>query len=243
MAEKKLLWLTGEKNPYTRKCEGALIDADQAYNGVNLYEDPIRAWVKVSGNTEITIPEKIIWEDEEYDSITEMDRYDLENYLDSLVGQEGQNFSDEYVSDEDYLIWGYNYNEFANLTDWMTMKCYDYIENTTHKTIALDTDNNYGYNEEYELEITDSYNLDYLQNNSTNFEYGGMGNHAKLHKVIIDGEKKGLLWQDWSQWQGSELDTGYFITIEEALEELSEHPEIEEITEWLKDGSGDAENK
>lgn len=256
MAEKKLLWLTGEKNPYTNQYEGALIDTDQVYDGVNLYDDSIRAWVKVPGNTKIVIPEKIIWDGEEYDSITDMDRYNLENYLDSLVGQEGQNFSDEYVSNEDYLIWGYNYNEFANLADWFTVKCYDYIENTNHKTITLDTDNNHGYNEENELEITDTYNLDYLQNNNTNFEYGGQGNHALLHKVIIDGDKDDnrILWHEWSQWSGSELDMGCLMSVEDVLKRLSGlynkevecwvsnlHPELEEITVWL--GRENAENK
>ena len=34
-------------------------------------------------------------------------------------------------------------------------------------------------------------------------------------------------------WIGSEKDAGELVTAEEALEELENHPEIEEIREWL----------
>ena len=37
MAEKKVLWLTGEKSPYTNQYEGALINAGETYEAVNTY--------------------------------------------------------------------------------------------------------------------------------------------------------------------------------------------------------------
>lgn len=233
---KKLLWMTGEKNPYTGRYEGALIDANQTYNAVYVGEQGARIWVKVAGDTRVEIPNLITWEDEEYNSLRDMDSDDLKTYLDSLVGQEGEEISD-YEKQDNCLAFDYYNNEFANLTNWETYKCYDYFENTNPKTIVLDTDNEYGYYTEYELDIVDTYNLDYIDyvRNNTNFEYGGLGNHALLHKVIIDGATKGLLWHEWSQWQGSELDMGSFITKEEALEQLENHPEIEEIEKWLKE--------
>lgn len=234
MAEKKVLWLTGQKD-YEDRLTGALIDADQVYDAVYIESQGIRAWVEISGDTEIKIPEIIIWEDEEYKSLKDMDSNDMRDYLDSLVGQEGKEMSEEYTASGNYLVFDYYNNEFANLSDWVTVKAYDYICNSNYKTITLDTDNEYGYNEEYELEITDTYNLDYLQRNSSNFEYGGMGEHAKLHKVIIDGDENDnrILWHEWSQWQGSELDSGCLLTVDEALDRLENHPELEEITVWL----------
>jgi len=257
MAEKKVLWLTGEKNPDNNQYEGALIDAEEVYDAVYIDSPGIRAWVKVSGNTEIQIPNPIKWEDEEYESLKDMDSYGMWNFLDSLVGQEGKEMSEEYTPSENYLVYDYYNNEFSNFADWFTIKCYDYVCSSNHKTIALDIDNGYGYNKEYELEITETYNLDYLRNNSTNFEYGGMGNHALLHKVIIDNDKDDnrILWHEWSQWQGSELDTGYLLTAKEVLEALSglyntdgeywdikPHPELEEIKEWLGVKNDEEEN-
>lgn len=243
MAEKKVLWLTGQKD-YEDRLTGALIDADQVYDAVYIESQGIRVWVEISGDTEIKIPEIIIWEDEEYKSLKDMDSNDMRDYLDSLVGQEGKEMSEEYTASGNYLVFDYYNNEFANLSDWVTVKAYGYICNSNYKTITLDTDNEYGYNEEYELEITDSYNLDYLHGNSTNFEYGGMGEHAKLHKVIIDGDENDnrILWHEWSQWQGSELDSGCLLTVDEALDRLENHPELEEITVWLG-VIEDAENK
>lgn len=235
MAEKKVLWLTGEKDPDSNQYEGALIDTSEIYDAVYIDNPGVRAWFKVPGNTQIELPKVIIWEDKEYENLKDMDSNDIRDFLDSLVGQEGKEMSEEYTSSEDYLVYDYYNNEFSNLTDWFTIKCYDYVCSSNHKTIALDTDNSYGYNEEYELEIIDTYNLDYLQQNSTNFEYGGLGNHALLNKVIIDGDKNDnrILWHEWSQWQGSELDSGCLMNVEDVLDRLEEHPELEEIKEWL----------
>ncbi len=231
--ENLLLWLTGEKDN-EGKLSGALIDATQVYDAAYIDPNGISVWAAVPGNTVIEIPKTIIWEDEEYDAINDMSRNDVDSYLDSLVGQEGSLVCDEYTKSEDCLVYDYYNQQFGNLTDWMTVKCYDYLQNTNLKTITLDTDG-YGYNIEYDLKVISTYNLDYIDDhsNNTNFEYGGRGNHALLHKVVIDDDEKGLLWHEWSQWQGSELDSGYLLTAEEALEELENHPEIEEIREWL----------
>lgn len=250
MAEKKLLWLNGMKNPYVNQCEGALIDADEVYEAINTYDYPIRVWEDVSGNKadNFEIPEVIKWNGEEFDSFDELMNYDIDeaqNYLDSLVGITGKEIVDEMYDRFDILVFNYENQEFDSLDDWCTTKCYDYISNSNFKTITLDTDNNYGYNEEYELEITNTYNLDYLENTNTNFEYGGMGNHALIHKVIIDEDKDDnrILWHEWSQWQGSELDSGCLMTVEDVLERLENHPELEEIKEWLGVIDDNAENK
>ena len=235
MAEKKLLWLKDEKD-YEGNYYSALIDADEVYDAVYVGDQGARVWYGIPGNTNIDIPKIIIWEDEEYKSLLNMDSNDMREYLDFLVGQKGQEIS-EYEKQSDCLAFDYYNNEFASLEDWETCKCYDYFESSNPKTITL---TEYGYNTEYELEITGTYNLDYLdyidyKHNSTNLEYGGLGNHAKLHKVIIDGDKDDnrILWHEWSQWSGSELDSGCLMTVEEVLERLKNHPELEEITEWL----------
>jgi len=240
MAEKKVLWLTGEKNPCTNQYEGVLINAGETYEAVNTYDYPIRVWTNISGDKpeSFKIPDKIKWDDEEFDTFKELMNYDIneaEKFLDFLTGSEGEEIVNEMYAISNILVFDYENQEFDNIDNWITVKCYDYVCNSNLKTITLDTDNNYGYNEEYELEITDTYNLDYLERNNTNFEYGGMGNHALLHKVIIDGDKDDnrILWHEWSQWQGSELDSGCLMSVEDILERLENHPELEEIKEWL----------
>ena len=48
----------------------------------------------------------------------------------------------------------------------------------------------------------------------------------QVHKVVIDDTTEYLLWHEWSM-QGSELDSGRLLTVDEALNELENHPEIE----------------
>jgi hypothetical protein len=248
MAEKKLLWLTGEKNPYTNQYEGAYFDVEETYAAVNTYNYPIRVWVDVLGEKakEFSIPEKIKWDDEEFDSFKDLLRYDYDEtgkYLDSLVGSEGKYVVDEmYGPISNYLVFDYENQEFDNLKDWNTFKCYDYTSNCKIETITLDTDNQYNYNEEIEIEVLDSYTLDIWDGSNHYYPKGSTGNYAILEKVLADG-KPAFLWHEWSQWQGSELDTACIMTVEDILERLCsldayggklEHPEVEEITEWLK---------
>jgi hypothetical protein len=83
--------------------------------------------------------------------------------------------------------------------------------------------------------------LDILDENSNRYyPRKSTGNHAMLEKVIIDDSRKGLLWHEWSQWQGEELDEGFLLTEEEALELLKYHPEIDEIQAWLQEGGKQA---
>ncbi len=233
--EKKLLWLTGEKNPYTGKEEGAYFPADETYEAVNVYDYPIRVWVDVPGikAKELAIPSPIFFENEEYNRVADMGIDAAERFLDALVGVEGIGHSDEfYAPVADILAFAYDENEFSSLNDWLTVKCYDYTCNANLKTIVLDTDNTYNYNEEIVIEVKDTYSLDIWDGSNHYYPRKSTGNHAILEKVLADGEPA-LLWHEWSQWSGDELDTGYLLTKEEALEALKDHPEIDEIREWL----------
>ena len=116
--EKKLLWLKDEKD-FDGNYYSALIDANQIYNAVYVGEQGIRIWAKVTGDTKVEIPSLIIWEDEEYNSLSDMDSDDMRAYLDFLVGQEGEEISD-YEKQDDCLVFDYYNDEFANLTDWET---------------------------------------------------------------------------------------------------------------------------
>lgn len=163
----------------------------------------------------------------------DMDEYELGEALTELVGSEGEfadGGQDEVYEVYDCLAFDLGEYKFFNLAEVETFRAYGYHKggNWTHKCLNPNTDT------EYEFEILDTYNLDYQEKgpNSTDFTYGGMGEHAKLEKVR-EGDTEYLLMHNWSQWQGSELDGGYLLTKEEALEELAEHPEFEEIREWL----------
>jgi hypothetical protein len=227
--EKKVLWV-GEKNEEGRYV-GALIDAGEVEYSVYLGCDYVLIWDEVDGKKAPTIPENIEWDGEEHGSIQEMDTETAREYLDSLVGSESRTAGDWEAADN-CLAYSFNEHEFGSPEDWETTKTHTYICNSNRKTIYLGEEES-----EYELEILDTYNLDYIDysRNETNREYGGRGEHAKLHKVRVDGGEEGLLWHRWSQWQGNELDQGELVTKEEALEWLTDHPEYDEIVEWLND--------
>ena len=228
--ERILFWESNEKHWENGKYYGSIIDPEQVYDGVDLGNYRIRVWADVPGNKEIKLPDIIIWQDEEYNTVNEID-WDHHIYLDALVGAEGVDYSDTYISSDNILAFDYEENCFGNLNDFITVKCYNYFKNTNLTTVTADENTT-----EYNFEILDTYNLDYFKPNSTNAEYGGMGEHAKLHKVK-DGDQEYLLMHNWSQWQGSELDSGYLLTESEALEELENHPEIEKIQEWLNNST------
>ncbi len=234
---KKLLWM-GVKKFDTGKEEGAYFAADDVFEAVDTHEYPIRVWPGVPGDKakELAIPSPVIFEGEEYESIDDMYFDDVGRFLDSLVGIEGQDVSGEYYGPiADMLVWDYSDKTFSNLDDWGTVKCYQYICNSNPKTIVLDTDNDYSYNEEIEIEVLDTYTLDILDENMNRYyPRKSMGYHAILEKVLADGEPA-LLWHEWSQYSGDELDSGYLVSKDEALETLKDHPEIDEIREWLDD--------
>lgn len=49
---------------------------------------------------------------------------DLMAYLDSLVGKEGREVSDEYIEPEDVLTFEYSSGEFGSLAYWETVKVF-----------------------------------------------------------------------------------------------------------------------
>lgn len=243
MAEKKIFWEGSEKDYNTGKYTGVLLNPEDIEDKVWTDDVTVFIWDNKKESDAPEIPTgKIEFEDEEYESFIDFCRENyndtIKDYLDILVGEESR-WGSGWESADNSLSWDDQCKEFGATENWEVSKTYSYFCNTNYTTISLGEDET-----EYELEITDSYNLDYLHGNSTNFEYGGMGEHSILHKVIVDGDVNDvrLFWQDWSQWQGSELDSGYFITVDEALDELENHPELEEITVWLGIKE-DAENK
>lgn len=233
----KVLWIDSEKD-YDGRNTGCLIDAADVENSVYLGYDLVRIWDAIPGSQEPTIPAVIEWDGERYDSIREMyDDYAIA-YLDSLVGAESR-AAQNWEPAERVLAYSFDEHSFGSPADWEITKTYTYFKNSNRTTIYLG-----GHDTEYEIGIIDSYNLDFIDyaRNSTNCEFGGLGNHAILHKVRVDGEPSDLLlWHEWSQWAGSELDTGELVTTTEALSRLvwlryceeEKHPEYDDIAAWI----------
>lgn len=219
--EKLVLWESEEKNPETGKYYGNLLNPDDIYEAVSTFEFRFIMFPDVPGTkySDITLPE----------SCADMGEDELVEALENLVEAKSEYASDDYVKADNVLCFDLDTKEFFSLEDCLTETCYSYLKNSNWTTITFDE----ARNTSIELEILDKYNLDILDENS-NFYYPrrSTGNHAILKKVLADGEPA-LLWHEWSQWSGSELDTGYLLTKEEALEALKDHPEIDEIREWL----------
>lgn len=213
------------------KYYGSIIPAEEVYNGVPVFNYTVRVWGTVPGNKEVELPKLITWNGEQYDSLNDMDWEERGAYLDSLVGATGEDHTDTYIEAMNVLGFDYENREFGSLSDdFITEKCHDYFKASNLTTVTADESIT-----EYNFKIIDGYTLDYLEKpGNTNFEFGGMGNHATLEKVREEDGQEYLLMHQWSQWQGSELDTGYLLTIDEALDELVDHPEIDEIREWLE---------
>lgn len=219
---KKVLWIGDE--PY-----GALIDADEVENSVYLGANYYLVWDDRTGSQAPVIPATIAWEGEEYVRLRDMHREDVIAYLDSLVGVESR-VADDWEPHEDILIWSAE-DGFGALTDFEVTRTHTYFRNSNRTTIYLD-DDTIGY----ELDILTGISLDYIDysRGKTNAEYGGMGHHAILHKVRVDGRDSGLLlWHEYSAWQGEELDTGELVTAAEALKRLENHPDLDNIKAWL----------
>ena len=230
MKEKMLFWETGDK--------GVIIDPDEVFDAVETFEFDFIYWAEKYREIEFN-----------KDDIKDMGKDEIEEYLNELVGKECQRVHEDYTSSEDLLCFDMDEKCFFNLEDVETIKAYGYFCNTNWTVVTLGESST-----EYNFEILDTYNLDYLKPNSTNWEYGGMGEHAKLQKVK-EGDQEYLLMHEWSQWQGSELDTGYLLTADETVEALSglyntdgeywdikPHPELEEIKEWLGVKNDEEEN-
>ena len=226
--EKMILWEMNQED-YEGNPISYFIEADKIETGVYLADGNCRIWDTIPGKTEIAIPTPVIWEGEEYDNLHDMGTDSMIEYLDSLVGVKSRWAKEGYEPIDDCLGYDMDNRFFFDLNDCEQTKFYEYLSNTNYKTVVCGPDTT-----EYELEIVDSYTLDIWDGSNHYYPKGSTGNHATLKKVVIDGKEKGLLWHEWSQWQGSELDSGYLLTKEEALKELANHPEIEEIREWLQ---------
>lgn len=221
----KILFWEGNNKADGKHYFGVIIeDIDNVFEAVSTFYFKFMVWPKISSNKaeELEVPEEV----------KNMDEYELLEALTGIVGSEGERAhgTDDVFRVSDCLAFDLDEREFFNLADVETFKVYGYHKNSNWTYVCFDDT----CMNEYEFEILDSYNLDYQEKgpNSTDFTYGGMGEHAKLEKVR-EGDTEYLLMHNWSQWQGSELDSGYLLTKEEALEELAEHPEFEEILEWL----------
>ena len=223
--EKILFWEKGEKHLETGKYYGYVItEPTEVVEAVSTFEFPFMVWNEIPGSkaAELEIP----------GSAKDLSEYDLENLLNDLVGGEGKRaygVGEIFEIGAGCLAFDFNEKCFFNLNDVPSFKAYGYAKNSNWTYVCLDDDM-----VEYEFEVLDTYNLDYQEKgpNSTDFTFGGMGEHARLEKVREDDQEY-LLWHEWSQWSGDELDTGYLLTKEEALEALADHPEIDEIREWL----------
>jgi len=246
MENKKIFWEGVEKDYTFEKPVGVILDPSNIFQAVSTFEFRFVMWPEIPGTKEndYQLPSKHIDEDGDECDVSDMDETELAQFVDEIVGSESKWATDDYVSLENILCFDLNEKTFFNLDDCEAETCYSYVCNSNWKTITYDD----AYDTSYELEILNSFNLDIWDGSNHYFPKGSTGNHALLEKVIIDGEEKGLFWHEWSQWQGSELDTGYFVTAEEVLERLAglyntngeyweekPHPELDEIREWLTD--------
>jgi hypothetical protein len=226
--EKMILWESCERNPENGKYFGKLLDPDNVFEGVSTFEFDFVMFPGVPGD-------KVVEYNLDFnaDGLTEDE---VLNILENIVGVAPEYPAGDYVPVEDVLCFDLQELVFFDLKFCISETCYEYVKNSNLTTIVYDENRD----TQYDLEVLDSYNLDILDDCSNSYyPYKSTGSHALLEKVRINDSEVGLLWHEWSQWQGQELDEGFLITPEEALEMLAEHPEIEEITNWLKSGAKD----
>lgn len=221
--KKMILWESCERNPENGKYFGKLLDPDNVFEGVSTFEFDFVMFPGVPGD-------KVVEYNLDFnaDGLTEDE---VLNILENIVGVAPEYPAGDYVPVEDVLCFDLQELVFFDLKFCISETCYEYVKNNNLTTIVYDENRD----TQYDLEVLDSYNLDILDDRGNSYyPYKSTGNHALLEKVRINDSEVGLLWHEWSQWQGQELDEGFLITPEEALEMLAEHPEIEEITNWLK---------
>lgn len=222
MSEKMVLWVKNVRSEYER---GMLIYAKEIETVVPIFNWKIRHWDEVNYDEEMAdklnnqIPEdfnKLDWDEQD-------------EVLDEIVGKDGITITENYVDYNKCLCYDFYNREFADLAYYDTMKIYRYHDGSNRQTISLDDED-----EEFEMTLKDKYNLDVWDGN--NRTWGGRFEHAILHKVdVVDDNRNNLiLWEEWSQWQGSHP-TGKIMTHEEVLGRLEEenHPEIEDIQKWI----------
>jgi len=220
--EKLVLWESDYKDPATGKFYGKLLNPADIYEAVSTFEFRFIMFPDVPGDkaSVFGLPEdyKNMGEDELIESLWE------------LVGSKSEYASDDYIQTKNILCFDLYENQFFNLEDCETVTCYSYNKDSNWTTITFDE----AHDTSIEIEVLDTYSLDIWDGSNHYYPRKSTGNHAILEKVLA-GEEPALLWHEWSQWSGSELDTGYLLTKEEALEALADHPEIEKIRQWLND--------
>jgi hypothetical protein len=234
MGKKLVMWESDYKDPYIGNRIGKLLEPDKIFQAVSTFEFDFLIFPGIPGSkaNEYETPKHIIDADGDQIEINNADHEDIAIFLESLVGVEPEwsynRATNDYVEVEDVLCFDWADKVFFSLKDCEMISAYSYVKNSNWTTITLgecDTS--------YELEVIGECNLDIWDGSNHYYPYNSTGHHALLQAVLIDNSQRGILWHEWSQWQGSELDLGYFVTVEEAKEALVNHPELEEIEEWL----------
>jgi len=235
MSENKrlVLWERGHTADLdTGKPVGVLLDPDEIFEGVSTFEFNFVLFPGIPGNRVVELPESFPDEDGFDIPLERMFVDELIPYIEEILGVKAEYASDDFVRSEDVLGFDLDSKTFFNLQFCTTIPCHEYVCNSNLTTITFDDE----CETWYDLEVIGAYDLDILDENSNRYyPRRSTGHHALLEKVIIDDSRKGLLWHEWSQWQGEELDEGFLLTEEEALELLRYHPEIDEIQAWLQE--------
>jgi len=206
---------------------GAVIPADEVIEVIDAYDTPILVWGNIPGDKR--------WELEVPEEIQDLNPDDREGEVNAIVGEVGERVSGDFYEVPEGGCLAFDLKEcfFFDTREAYIYRAYTYMKNTNLTYVVC-----WDEVEETRLEVVEKFCLDYQERwGSTDRTYGGVGQHANLWKVLVNDEKEWsgqVLIHFWSQWQGSELDQGYLLTKEEALEELAEHPEIEEIRVWLE---------
>lgn len=230
--KKMILWESCERNPENGKYFGKLLDPDEIFEGVSTFEFNFVLFPGIPGNRVVELPESFPDEDDFDIPLERMFVDELIPYIEEILGVKAEYASDDFVRSEDVLGFDLDSKTFFNLQFCTTIPCHEYVCNSNLTTLTFDDE----CDTWYDLEVISTYDLDILDENSNRYyPRKSTGHHALLEKVIIDDSRKGLLWHEWSQWQGEELDEGFLLTEEEALELLRYHPEIDEIQAWLQE--------
>lgn len=224
--EKKILWIKG--NDYNDN-EGVLLDPEDFTDKILAYDWDYRQWSGVPYSDNIKLPEIVTDSYGDEVSIKELDRDELIELLDKIVGTIGEQ-NEEYANPDDCLAYDFYEKCFFNPSECDTYKVYEWWDGHNWKKDMVGEDDDI-----IKVTLESKYDLDYWDGH--NNVYGGVGLHANLHKIItIDGEpvEDKILWESWSQWQGSQT-TGEIMTVSEVIESLTEneHPNIDDVKAWL----------
>jgi hypothetical protein len=230
--DKKVLWV-GDSYDCGGHLKGMLIEADQISQMIDAYDWSCRLW-EGTPYREITIPETVLIDGESAE-FEGLDSYELMEALDQIVGEAGEDHQDCYFQvPTSCLGWDYYNKKFFDPSGLDTVGVYEWHDGSNWKQEAAGEDTVY-----YGIEIVDTYDLDCWDGNNT--VYSGVGEHANVHKIILDGDAGTnlVLWEDWSQWEGNHP-MGELMTPDEVIARLEEdysrgsHPEMAKIARWLK---------